>query len=72
MARRAAPGQSPFGVPQRRVAFDPNESAVSRFVREEILSPENLPGNLSILTSVVVFLGGIAAIRTWGELMIPA
>ena len=25
-----------------------------------------------ILTSVVVFFGGIAAMRTWGELMIPA
>ena len=72
MARRAAPGPSPFGVPQRRVAYDPNESAFSRFMREEVFSPENLPGNLSILTSVVVFFGGIAAMRTWGELMIPA
>ncbi|KAI0716141.1 hypothetical protein C8T65DRAFT_572376, partial [Cerioporus squamosus] len=62
-----------FGLaPPRRVAHDPNESAISRFMREEIFSPENLPGNLSILTSVVVFFGGIAAIRTWGELMIPA
>ncbi|RPD71063.1 hypothetical protein L226DRAFT_574289 [Lentinus tigrinus ALCF2SS1-7] len=73
MARRAAPGASPFGIapPPRRVV-DPNESAVSRFMREEIFSPENFPGNLSILTSVVVFFGGIAAMRTWGDLMIPA
>ena len=72
MARRAAPGQSPFGIAPPRRVVDPNESAVSRFMREEIFSPENLPGNLSILTSVVVFFGGIAAMRTWGELMIPA
>ena len=72
MARRAAPGQSPFGIAPPRRVVDPNESAFSRFMREEIFSPENLPGNLSILTSVVVFFGGIAAMRTWGELMIPA
>ncbi|RDX45046.1 hypothetical protein K466DRAFT_588806 [Polyporus arcularius HHB13444] len=73
MARRAAPGASPFGLaPPRRVIHDPNESAISRFMREEIFAPENIPGNLSILTSVVVFFGGIAAMRTWGDLMIPA
>ncbi|KAI0641220.1 hypothetical protein C8Q79DRAFT_329078 [Trametes meyenii] len=73
MSRRAAPGGvSPFGVPQRRAIHDPNESAFSRFLREEIWAPENLPGNISILTAVSVFFGGIAAIRTWGELMIPA
>ncbi|KAI9062273.1 hypothetical protein FKP32DRAFT_1612600 [Trametes sanguinea] len=71
-SRRAAPGPSPFGVPQRRAIHDPNESAFSRFVREQIFAPENLPGNISILTAVTVFFGGIAAIRTWGELMIPA
>ena len=41
-------------------------------MREEIFSPENIEGNLKIVTSVVVFFGGIAAMRTWGELMIPA
>ena len=73
MARRAPAGASPFGAPPpRRVIDDPNESAVSRFMREEIFSPENLEGNLKILSSLVVFFGGIAAMRTWGELMIPA
>ena len=73
MSRRAAPGGPLFAAaPPRRAIHDPNESAFSRFVREEILSAENLPGNLSILTSVAVFFGGIAAMRTWGELMIPA
>ena len=72
MSRRAAPGGPLFAAPPRRVAHDPNESAFSRFIREEIMSPENIPGNLSILTSVAVFFGGIAAMRTWGELMIPA
>ncbi|EJF56142.1 hypothetical protein BD309DRAFT_874313 [Dichomitus squalens] len=72
MARRAPAAVSPFGVPQRRAIQDPNESAFSRFLREEIFSPENIEGNLKIVTSVVVFFGGIAAMRTWGELMIPA
>jgi len=76
MARRSAPpGSGPAyysGAPPRRGLTDPNESAFSAFVREEIFSPEKLPGNLSILMGVAVFLGGIAAMRTWGELMIPA
>ena len=73
MARRAPAGASPFGTPPpRRVINDPNESTFSRFMREEIFSPENLEGNLKILSSVVVFFSGIAAMRTWGELMIPA
>lgn len=32
-------------------------------MREDILSPENLPGNLSNLTYAVLFFGGIAAGR---------
>lgn len=76
MARRAAPpGSGPAyysGAPARRALNDPNESKFSAFMREEIWAPEKLPGNLSILTGVVVFFGGIAAIRTWGEMMIPA
>ncbi|KAI0820601.1 hypothetical protein BC628DRAFT_1413005 [Trametes gibbosa] len=71
MSRRA-PAVSPFGVPQRRAIHDPNETAFSRFMREQVWGPENLPGNISILTAATVFLGGIAVIRTWGELMIPA
>ena len=76
MARRAAPpGAGPAfysGAPHRAYLPDPDESTFSRFMREEIFSPENIEGNLKILTSVVVFFGGIAAMRTWGELMIPA
>lgn len=77
MARRAAPpGSGPAyysGAPARRGALqDANESKFSAFMREEIWAPEKIPGNLSILTGVVVFFGGIAAIRTWGEMLIPA
>lgn len=75
MARRAAPpGAGPAyysGAPTRGHLPDPNESAIAAFLREEIFAPEKLPGNLSIVTGVAVFLGGIAAIRTWGDLMIP-
>lgn len=77
MARRSAPpGSGPAyysGAPARRGALhDPNESKFSAFMRDEIWAPEKLPGNLSILTGVVVFFGGIAAIRTWGDMLIPA
>ena len=76
MARRAAPpGAGPAyysGAPSRGQLPDPDESAITGFLREEIFSPEKFPGNLSILTGVAMFFGGIAAMRTWGELMIPA
>ncbi|OCH89808.1 hypothetical protein OBBRIDRAFT_731961 [Obba rivulosa] len=76
MARRSAPpGSGPAfysGAPTRRAIHDPNESAFSKFMREEVWAPEKLPGNLSILTGVVVFFGGVAAMRTWGDLLIPA
>lgn len=42
-----------------------------RFLRTEIYAPDKLPGNLSILTGVAIFAAGIAAVRTWGELMLP-
>ena len=76
MARRAAPpGAGPAfysGAPHRAYLPAPDESTFSRFMREEIFSPEKLPGNIGIVTGVAMFLGGIAAIRTWGDLMIPA
>ena len=43
-----------------------------RFIQTQILAPEKLPGNVNIVTAVTMFLGGIFAVRTWGELMIPA
>ncbi|TFK24598.1 hypothetical protein FA15DRAFT_669469 [Coprinopsis marcescibilis] len=76
MARRAAPSAEPAYLPhiphQGRRLNDPNESAFSRFLRTEIYAPEKLPGNFSILTGAAVFFGGIVALRTWGELMVPA
>ncbi|KAI0083038.1 hypothetical protein BDY19DRAFT_981122 [Irpex rosettiformis] len=75
MARRAAPpnaGPGYYnGTPSRGALTDPNESFFSAFLREEIFAPEKLPGNLSILTGAAVFFRGIAAIRTFGELIIP-
>jgi hypothetical protein len=43
-----------------------------RFLRTEIFAPEKLPGNISIASAVGLFVGGIIAIRTWGDLMVPA
>ena len=43
-----------------------------RFIQTQILAPEKLAGNMNIVTAVTMFLGGIFAVRTWGDLMIPA
>ncbi|KAL6305689.1 hypothetical protein BKA93DRAFT_824799 [Sparassis latifolia] len=76
MARRSAPpGSGPAyysGAPSRRAIGDPNESAFSQFLREEIWAPEKMPGNISILTGIAVFFGGIAAIRTIAGVPRPA
>ncbi|KAG1898684.1 uncharacterized protein F5891DRAFT_1190455 [Suillus fuscotomentosus] len=71
MARRAAPANATpafFTAPPRRQIADPNESALSRFIREQITAPEKLPGNISIMTGVSVFAAGIFVARTWGDI----
>lgn len=75
MARRSAPphsGPAYYSGAPRGAITDPNESAFSAFLRTEVFAPEKLPGNLSIVTGVAMFFGGIAAIRTWGDVLIPA
>ncbi|KAJ3755551.1 hypothetical protein EV360DRAFT_49564 [Lentinula raphanica] len=82
MARRAAtsssaatpaPGFLSKSQPGRRGQLtDPDESAFSRFLREEVFAPEKLPGNISMMTGIGVFVGGILAVRSWGDLLIPA
>ncbi|KIK71509.1 hypothetical protein GYMLUDRAFT_33699 [Collybiopsis luxurians FD-317 M1] len=83
MARRAAnlassstsaTHLSKGGQPGRRAGYlnDPNESAFSRFLREQIFAPEKLPGNISVAVGIGMFVGGIAAVRTWGDILIPA
>ncbi|KAE9395539.1 hypothetical protein BT96DRAFT_754542, partial [Gymnopus androsaceus JB14] len=57
---------------RRGQLVDPNESSFSRFLREEVFAPEKLPGNISMLTGVGLFVGGVVAVRTWGDLLIPA
>lgn len=46
-----------------------NESAFSRFFHEEIVAPQYIAGNISILTSVAMFAAGVFAIRTWGDVL---
>ncbi|KAK0207124.1 hypothetical protein DFS33DRAFT_1452943 [Desarmillaria ectypa] len=76
MARRSAPPNSgPAYIPknqhvQRRALNDPDESSFARFLREEIYAPEKLSGNISIVIGVSTFIGGILAVRTWGEYMV--
>ncbi|KAJ7708303.1 hypothetical protein B0H17DRAFT_1032171 [Mycena rosella] len=77
MARRNAPPNSgpnyiSQSASQRRTLADPHESAFARFLREEIFAPEKIGGNLSLLTGVGMFVGGILAVRTWGGMMVPA
>ncbi|KAF8587487.1 hypothetical protein K439DRAFT_817609 [Ramaria rubella] len=79
MARRAAPPNSgPSYLPPSshsipgtgRYYVDPNESRFQSFLREQIFAPEKLPGNISIVTGVGMFLGGIAVMRVWGEALV--
>lgn len=74
MARRTQPSQAAlFGPGARGPAPPPeNEGALARFAREQLFAPDKLPGNISLVTGLAVFFGGIAAVRTWGELMVPA
>ncbi|TFK48022.1 hypothetical protein OE88DRAFT_589982 [Heliocybe sulcata] len=80
MARRSAPpGSGPaYMVPHgagrlgRPAHYDPDESAFSRFMNEQVFAPEKLPGNINIATAVGVFAFGIFAVRTWGDLLLPA
>ncbi|KAG2343407.1 hypothetical protein BDR05DRAFT_1059631 [Suillus weaverae] len=72
MTRRAAPANATpafFTAPARRQIADPNESALSRFIREQITAPEKLPGNISIVTGMSVFAAGIFVARTWGDML---
>lgn len=74
MARRAPPQNAAmFGAPPpRRALQNPNESAFSRFIREEVFAPEKLSGNINIFAAVGVFAAGVLAARTWGDLLVPA
>ncbi|KAF9472644.1 hypothetical protein BDN70DRAFT_447116 [Pholiota conissans] len=76
MARRSAPSAQPSYLTHshhdHKSLHDSNESAFSKFLRTEVFAPEKLPGNISIASAVGVFVGGIIAIRTWGDLMVPA
>lgn len=78
MARRSAPpGSGPAYVPKTnaRAAVVPavpeDESAFGRFLRKEVFAQEKRAGNISILTGVSMFIGGIVVARTWGELIVP-
>jgi hypothetical protein len=79
MARRSAPPNSGPAYYSRSTVphasiddIDGAElSAFSRFMRDEIRAPEKLPGNIAIFTGVGIFAAGVAAIRTWGELLNP-
>ena len=78
MARRSAPpgsgpsylspshGTGPAGG-RRLGEVENDESAFQRFYREQIVAPQYLAGNLSILTGAVVFVGGIVGLRMFGE-----
>jgi hypothetical protein len=73
MSSRRTAAMNPYGrAAPPHMADNDDAGFVTRFIRDEITHPEKLPGNISIAAALVVFAGGIAAIRTWGELMIPA
>ncbi|GJJ08909.1 hypothetical protein Clacol_003129 [Clathrus columnatus] len=76
MARRSAPPHSgpsylpPIYATPGRAPVDPNESKFQRFLREQVFSPDKLPGNLNIITSSLLFLGGIVVMRSFGEAIV--
>jgi hypothetical protein len=75
MPPRRAPAASSGYIQGGRAApphMDDDANFVTRFIREEITAPEKLAGNISVATAFALFFGGIAAVRTWGELMVPA
>lgn len=72
MARRNGPQTSQPMLAGRQAPPHTEEPSLLGALREQLFAPEKLPGNVSLLTGVAVFLGGIAAVRTWGELMVPA
>lgn len=53
-------------------AHNENEGWFSSFKRREWDSPERRASNISIATSLGLFFGSIAVIRTFGEAMAPA
>jgi hypothetical protein len=61
-------------VPPHMAGLEDEDDAnfVTRFIRDEITSPEKLPGNLNLAAALALFLGGIWGVRTFGELMVPA
>jgi hypothetical protein len=77
MARRSAPPNSGPAYYSRSAVSgiedidDAETSAFSRFMFKEVWAPEKLPGNFAILTGVAVFTAGIAAVRLWGDMLIP-
>lgn len=46
------------------------ESVFSLMLISQVFSIDKLPGNLNILTSSLLFFGGIAVMRTFGESMV--
>ena len=39
-------------------------------LRQQVYAPEKIQGNISIVTGVGMFLGGIVAVRLWGEALV--
>ncbi|TDL22437.1 hypothetical protein BD410DRAFT_262122 [Rickenella mellea] len=76
MARRAAQAGpstayiSPAHISGRHESVDPNETTISRFIREEIVAPQHLPGNVNIVAALCLFVGGIVAVRQFGDILV--
>lgn len=73
MARRNAPkGQQGPAYLTSSSGGRTDETAWSRFLREQIYAPEKRAGNWSILTGVGLFTGAIVGVRVFGEALAPA
>ena len=66
-------GPVPFFFPKKKKKLQNSHllGDKHRFLRTEVFSPEKLPGNISVATAVGFFVGGVIAVRTWGDLLVP-
>lgn len=72
MARRNVRGGAPAHIGHSGASSADDESAFRAFKREQWDNPEKRAGNISIVTSLTLFLGSIVAFRIAGEAIAPA
>ncbi|KIY51046.1 hypothetical protein FISHEDRAFT_71340 [Fistulina hepatica ATCC 64428] len=66
MARRDAPNPTPYLTKPDHYDLEKRNSfmgAITTWIRA--------PGNMSMISAIGLFVGGITAVRTWGDMLVP-